>query len=289
MVFAEKHPNSRIPEGDSHHSYQSYLSNKRKTVFAELDENPSLTPKQLARIIGIPSQEWKKEYQYLKKLRHDWRGNHQNERGSIRSCPDEEHNAFYRGELPVDLVLGVRSRVVEFLGRTGAKWAFGSSWSGGWKVTKSKNHFLLYVLPCVGRIRVFDSGTVEVFVYKPASDEKCFRVFNEAFVKTDFVTDIRVLRKFEEGLMRRCHATFDTGQRLPYMKITAFRDSHNLVMISGDRTHRTSFEFWVGYNREVEMARSMVAQFGEMLKSFNGGSESSGSFKSLGSVGDYSR
>jgi hypothetical protein len=230
-------------------SYLSYLSNKRKTVFSELEKNPLLTAKTLAQIIEIPITERKKEYPYLKKLKYDWKSHHINERGSIRSCPDGVHNAFFRGKLSLGFLrCDLWVVVLPF----------------GWRATRNRNRCLLFVSG-LGRVRFFRSGTVEVFVRKPASVGKCMQLFCDAFTKTGLVDSIKVVEDFQEGLMRRMHVTFDTGVRQPYMKITAFEDTHGFTFVSGDRTHRTCFEFMFEYHAEVEAARRLFEQFAGFL------------------------
>jgi len=270
-------------QGDGHHSYLCYQQNKRRTVFTFLDKDPLLTASSLAQMIGIPIKERKKEQVYLKKLKYEWKGNHENQRGSIRSIPDDFHNAFYKGALPLnnanDVFLKLRSLV----------FGYGSTdfIAGAWVPTKSKNKYLLYKSR-LGRIRLFTNGTVEIFVRKPVSDGKCMQLFCDAFTKTNLVDSIKIVDDFQKGLMRRFHATVDTGQRLPYVKVTAFQDTHNLTMVLGDRSHPTSIEFQVGYNKEVQSVRDLVDHFGSFFKNLQ---ESNGSStaRDLNRSGDYSR
>jgi hypothetical protein len=273
-------------EGDSHHSYHCYLENKRRTVFTFLDKNPLLTASSLAQMIGIPSQERKKEMSYLKKLKYEWKGNNENQRGSNRSIPDNLHNAFYKGTLPENVVSDV------FLKLRSLAYGYGSYdfIAGAWVTTKSKNRFILFKSR-LGRIRLFSNGTVEIFVRKPASDGKCMQLFCDAFTKNNIVDSIKIIEVFQKNLVRRMHCTFDMHQKLPYIKITAFQETHNLVMTLGDRSHPTCIEFMVGYNNEVRSIRDLVEQMGSFFKRLQDSSDDniSGYSRGLSSEGEYSR
>lgn len=254
--------------------YLGYLSNKRKAVFAALDKNPLLTPVTLVAVLEIPSSEYKKEKAYLKKLKYEWKGYHKSERGSIRCVPDEVHNVFYRGELSVDLVRDLRIKLDAVFRVSGAVWVLGYPFSevnSGWRKTASRNHFLLYKNR-LGRVRLFDTGTVELYVRKPASKGKAMQLFSYAFINSKLIDSIQVLEKFQKNLLTRMHAAFDVGQRLPNVKIGAFKESHGFTFVSGDRSDPTKFEFMFEYNAEVEAARNIFAQVGELLKGL-GGSE----------------
>ncbi len=293
--MASGNTTSRIGQGNSNHGYHSnyndYLYNKRRTVFRVLDEDPQLAGKKLAKILDIPSSEYENEKRYLKKLKHDWLSNYPKQRGSIRSYPDDVHNAFFRGELPVGVVGVVREELFEVWGRAGVdRWLF-PSYPGardGWKfVRKAPNRYLLFKSG-QGRIRFFQNGTVEIFVRKPASMGKCMQVFCDAFYKTGLLSeDSKVDDSFKKTLATRMHATFDVGRKLPYMKIVAFQDTHNFSFVSGDRTHPTSFEFMFDYNGEVESARDIVRKVGEVLGMAK--SEESATTKPLSKDGEYSR
>ena len=272
MPTTTQNKETRIVTGDG---YQGYLANKRKTVFVALDKNPLLTPSTLAKVLEIPSNEYKKEKAYLKKLKYEWRGNHPKQRGSIRCVPDEVHNVFYKGELKREVVGHVREVVGRVLDRSGGAWCFGVPVSGvgcGWTLTKSPNHFMLYKNQ-LGRIRLFDTGTVEIYIRKPANKGKAMQLFSYAFVHCGLIDSIKVVDEFQSKLLTRMHATFDVGQQLPYLKIDAFKDSHGFSATLGDRTHPTCAEFMFEYNSEVTAAREIFAQVGELLKSLGGPSE----------------
>ena len=270
-------------EGDSHHSYLAYQENKRRTVFIFLDKNPLLTPSDLAKLIGIPIAERKKELVYLKKLKYDWKGNHEKQRGSIRSIPDEVHNAYYRGVLPLEVTNCV------FLKLRSLVYGYGSTdfIAGAWIQTKSRNKALLFK-SSQGRIRLFHTGTVQLFVRKPANDGKCMQLFCSAFTKNGLIDSLKVIEGFQKSLMRKMHCTIDMHQKLPYAKVTAFQETHGFTFVSGDRSHPTCFEFMFDYNTEVQSVRAIVEQFGSFLKSIQD-SKGSTIARDLNHKVDYSR
>lgn len=237
-------------------TYHNYLANKRKAVFKELNKNSLLTPKQLCKIFNV---DYETEHKYLKYLKTQWKRNYQNEQGSIRSFPTEYHNVFYKSKLPVEVVSHVRSLLDEVWDRAGAdRWVFPEKpqTKTGWHRTKAKNRYLLYK-GSLGRIRFFETGTVEIFVKKPANLGKCKQLFSNAFTIHYLIENLRVVDSFFAGLMRRCHMTYKMNQRLPYVKITSFERTHGLTVVLGDKSHPDSVEFLLEYNAEVEQARRL--------------------------------
>ena len=262
------------------------ITNLRQQVFKLLDKNPLLTASSISKLLGLTIEQTKYYKGYLRKLKYDWKRNHSKEQVSIRSCPDDVHNAFYKGLLSKELAGQVRKLLFEVWERAGFdRWIFPSTPGAldGWKKTNSKNHYLLYKSR-LGRIRLFGTGTVEIFVRKPASLGKCMQLFSDAFTRHYLITDIRRVDEFRLGLMRRFHGTYKTGQRLPYMKITTFEDTHHFTFISGDRSHPDCYEFIVEYHAEVEQARRL---FDELRDSFSLGKDTT---KGVGPLkNDYSR
>jgi hypothetical protein len=156
--------------------------------------------------------------------------------------PDELHNAFYKGSLGGGVV-GVL-RLLKM------------SWPMGWKSSRARNKYLIFKNG-LGRVRLFENGTVELWVKKPASDGKCMQLFSQAFVWTKLIDSIQMVEAFQATLMRRFHAIFDTGERGKYMKITAFSETHKFVFAAHDKSHPTCYEFMVEYHAEVESARRL--------------------------------
>lgn len=246
--------------------YSGIQPSLRQQVFKLLGKNPLLKPLDICKFLGL--DRGKNQRDVIQQYKKQWRREYQVQQGSIRSLPDGVHNVFFKGKL------FVRDGFFEVLRGKGV--------TLGWVLSRARNRYWIY-RSVLGRVRFFENGTVELFVRKPASEGKAMQLFSDGFVKSELVTDIRVLEKFQKGLMRRFHGTFDAGQRLPYMKVTAFEDTHKLVFVAGDKTHPTCYEFIVEYHKEVEWAR----QFLDMLSGLGLSMKENGEPKSLRQ--DYSR
>lgn len=264
----------------------SNASNIRKQVFAELDRNPLLTAKPLGKILGLSNSDYQRLKGYIRKLKCDWKRYHENERGLIRSCPDDVHNAFFTGSLDLGVSKVVREGLEEVWARAGVdRWIFPSAPQrlDGWRKTRSRNRFLLFK-SVLGRIRFFETGLVELYVRKPASLGKAMQLFCDGFTKTLLVTDLVVLNGFQKSLrVRGFHAVFNTDQRLPYMKVKLFKDSNGMELTLGDRTHPNGVELVVNYLDQVEQAKNLID---ELSKAF--GLSRPNGVKDLGGQ-DYSR
>ena len=227
----------------------SNASSTRKEVFALLDKNPLLTAETMAKLLNFTPEEYKRTKGYLRTLKCNWKHHHEKERGLIRSCPDDVHNAFFVGKL---------FSVVEE----------NNVLMAGWVRSKSRNRFLLWKDP-VGRIRWFSTGTIELYVRKPASLGKAMQLFCNAFTWTKLVTDLAVIDEFQKSLrVRGFHAVFNTESRLPYMKVQLFKGSNGMELVIGDRSHPNGVELIVNYLDQVEQAKSLIENltkaFGEV-------------------------
>lgn len=243
-------------------------SSIRKQVFAELDKNPLLTARTMAKILCLSTSEYTRLKGYLRKLKSDWKRYHENKRGSIRSFPDDVHNAFFTGFLSLGVSKVVRDGLDDVWGRAGVdRWIFPSvkDRADGWRKSRAKNRFLLFK-SVLGRIRFFETGLVELYVRKPASLGKAMQLFCDAFTKTLLITDLVVLQDFQKSLrVRGFHAVFNTDQRLPYMKVKLFKDSNGLELTLGDRTHPNGMELVVNYLEQVEQAKSLMDELSRMF------------------------
>ena len=241
----------------SEHSY--IPESLRHRVFKLLDKNPLLKPMEICKLLeGIT---YKDNGAVVTQYKKQWKKEYQNQRGLIRSCPDDLHHAFYKGSLyhyPVKL--GVREDVLGKL----------KLYQGlGWKPSRAKNRYWVFRNE-LGRIRFFETGTVELWVRKPASDGKAMQLFSQAFTWTKLIDSIQVIEGFQKTLMRKMHTVFDYGQRVPYMKITAFQETHKFTFVSGDKSNPTCAEFMFEYHAEVEGARRLYDQMQSFFEQFSG-------------------
>jgi hypothetical protein len=225
----------------------------RKRVFKLLDKDPLLKPKEICKLLdGIT---YKQNGEVVTQYKKQWKKEYKSQRGLIRSCPDDVHNAFYKGMLKG--VKDVLSKLPSLVGVS------------SWKLSRAKNKYWVFKSE-LGRIRFFETGTVELWVRKPASDGKALQLFSHAFTWTKLVDSIQVVEGFQKTLMRKMHTLFDYGQRVPYMKVTAFQGSHRFTYVSGDKSHPTCGEFMFEYHAEVEGARRLFEQMENFFNQFSG-------------------
>jgi hypothetical protein len=240
----------------------------RKRVFKLLDKDPLLKPKEICKLLdGI---DYKQNGEVVTQYKKQWKKEYKSQRGLIRSCPDDVHNAFYKGK-----VQGVRDVLGKLPSLVGVS---------SWKLSRAKNKYWVFKSD-LGRVRFFETGTVELWVRKPASDGKAMQLFSHAFTWTKLIDSISVVEDFQKTLMRKMHTLFDYGQRVPYMKVTAFQGSHRFTYVSGDKSHPTCGEFMFEYHAEVEGARRLFEQMENFFNQFSGATKDARS-KPLGE--DYS-
>lgn len=225
------------------------VTNLRHQVFALLDKDPLLTAKPIAKLLGLSIEQTKYYQGYLRKLKYDWKSHHEKQRGLIRCQPDDVHRAFFVGKLNLSI------EKLDFV--------------SGWSKTKSRNHFVLFRSQ-LGRIRFFRTGTVELYVRKPANLGKAMQLFCDGFTKPRIVTDILDIEGFQKSLrIRGFHAVFNTEERLPYLKIPLFKESNGIEVVLGDRTHPHSVELITNYLDQVEQAKSLIEELGKAFGLMN--------------------
>jgi hypothetical protein len=132
------------PSSANGHYYckNSNSSSIRQSIFEKLDENPSLTAKNLCKLLDLP---YSKYWNYVGGLRHEWKYYHRNEHGSKCSIH------AWRGWCYVPDGLD-RLRAV----------------NEGWLTSKARNRWLLW-RDELGRLQWFETGRVNLYVRKPAS------------------------------------------------------------------------------------------------------------------------
>jgi len=180
----------------------------------ELEKNPLLTAKKLCILIGL---DYSKYANYVNKVKSNWKYYHKNRQGSI--CPSDVH--CWRGFAYVPCGLKVGE---------------------GWNLTRARNRMLLF-RNGLGRMELFETGRVNLFVRKPASLGKAYQLFCDGFFKTQAITDVKVLEACLKGLrFKSAHAVFETKQRLPQLTIGLFDASNGITIKVGDRSHQNSVE-----------------------------------------------
>jgi hypothetical protein len=227
------------------HSYsKSGNSNIRKQVFGLLDgngqANPLLTPKQICKLLGLS---YKQYHNYVSKTKWEWKYYYRNERGS--KCSNF-HCFKAKGKLDKELSVVLR-RVVQ------ADWELGGL-GFGWVASKAKNRFWMR-RGKFGRAVWFETGLVGLSVQRPGNLGKAKQLFCDAFVNTGLVTDFKVLNPVLERIRPKSgHFPYSAGERLPYMVIRDFEQSHGVVIKVGDRTHPDSVEVIASFRDTLDDA-----------------------------------
>lgn len=228
---------------EAYDSQNGYSASIRQQTFNLLDKNPLLTAKSLCMLMGLP---YKKYFQYMNKLRYEWKSNHRNEQGS--KCSTHAWRGWCY--LPAFLSGDARSKAVEL----------------GWLRSRARNRWLLWK-DRVGRLQWFETGRVNLYVRKPANRGKAYQLICNGFFSTELITDIKLL---EQVLLtvrfKSAHYVFPVGQRLPKLTIDLFHESNGIVVKVGDVTHPDSLELIATYPDWAEKNERLFDQLNETLK-----------------------
>ena len=216
-------------------------NNLRKQIFDLLDgegqSNPLLSPKQIARF------ELKQYHNYVSKTKWEWKYYYKNERGS--KC-----SSFHCFKAKVKLDLELSQALRRVVGLEIEKCGVGF----GWVASKAKNRFWIWRGKC-GRAVWFETGLVGLNVRRPGNLGKAKQLFCDAFVNTGLVTDFKVLNPILERIRPKSgHFPYSAGERLPYMVIRDFEQSHGVVIKVGDRSHPDAVEVIASFSDTMDGA-----------------------------------
>ena len=230
-ILSEKQ--SRISE---YNSYASYGVSMRKEACKLLDENPLLTAKMLAKLMNL---DYKKYRQTLTNYRNFWVYNHENERGS--KCSSLH---CFKAKVKLDLSLSQDLRGV--VDSNVENMAF------GWVLSRARNRFLVWK-GRLGRAVWFESGTVTLHVKCPGNLGKAKQLFCDAFVNSGLLTDVKVLNSILERIRPKSgHFPYGSKERLPYVVIRDFEESHGIVIKVGDKTHPNAIEVIASFSTAID-------------------------------------
>ena len=219
-------------------------NNLRKQIFDLLDgegqSNPLLTPKQICKLLNLT---YKQYHNYVSKTKWEWKYYYKNERGS--KCSNF-HCFKAKGRLDLELSVALR-RVVQ------ADWDK-RGLGFGWVPSKAKNRFWIWKGK-FGRAVWFETGLVGLNVRRPGNLGKAKQLFCDAFVNSGLVTDFKVINPVLERIRPKSgHFPYSAGERLPYMVIRDFEQSHGIVIKVGDRTHPDSVEVIASFSDTMDNA-----------------------------------
>lgn len=245
----------------------------KKQIYLKLDENPLLSPKEIAKLLDLPYKQYRN---YITKTRSNWKYYHVNERGS--KCSSFH---CYKAKTRFDKVLSDGLRGVLVLGVS------------GWRLSRAKNRFLVWKGK-LGRVVWFETGSVRLFVRKPGSLGKAKQLFCDAFVNSGLISDVKVWSPVVDRVgPKSCHFPYPTSQRLPYVYINDFSESHGIIIKVGDRSHPNAIEVIAEFTSkqdEIEQKVSFVFDVFQQVgvKVDGKGSPKTEQIKPLDHLGEYS-
>ena len=220
----------------------------RKRVFKELDSNPLNTAKNLCKLLKLP---YKQYHGYMNTLRWYWKYHHEKERGS--KCSNIH---CYRASVVFGEGRWQPSRV--------------EAVKVGWVLSRASNRFLVF-RGRLGRVVWFETGMVMLHVRKPANLGRAKQLFCDGFFKTGLVSDLKVFNELVARVgVKSLHAPYKTSQRLPYLVIDDFVDSHGILIKVGDRSHPSSVEVIAEFRDRFERLERLEKLFTDFMTDFNG-------------------
>jgi len=195
----------------------------KERVFLKLNKYPNIKTEDLCKLLNIRYYDYRNTiYSY----KSEWKKSKQKDRQRLKalSC----HAVRYFG-----YVLKSVRRELAF--------------KVGWEGTRAKNRMIVWKdRKRFGRIEWFETGRVNCWVRKPASLGKMKQLLANAFFATGLVFDINIFNEWAEGFrLKGFHLVLDTGELLPYAKISCLKDEVGVVAVIGDDSHRMGLELQV--------------------------------------------
>jgi len=179
----------------------------------------------------------------VSKTKWEWKYYYKNERGS--KCSNF-HCFKAKGKLEVELSQALRIVVQADWDKKGLGF--------GWMPSKAKNRFWIWKGK-FGRAVWFETGLVGLNVRRPGNLGKAKQLFCDAFVNSGLITDFKVINPVLELIRPKSgHFPYSSGERLPYMVIRDFEQSHGIVIKVGDRTHPDSVEVIASFSDTMDNA-----------------------------------
>lgn len=236
-MAGQKRPRDSV-DGD-YYCKNSNSSSIRQSVFEKLDENPSLTAKSLCKLMDLP---YSKYWNYVGRLRCEWKYYHNNERGSKCSIH------AWRGWCYIP----------EGIDRTRAL-------SVGWRCSRARNRWLFWK-DRLGRLQWFETGRVNLYVRSPANVGKAYQLVCNGFSFTGLITDVKILEVVLASVrFKGAHYVFNTEQHLPRLTIDLFAKSNGMTVKIGDASHPSAIEIIAAYPDWAENSESLLKEIRELL------------------------
>jgi hypothetical protein len=194
-------------------------------VFAVLDRNPLEKPRVICIVLGF---DYKKHGRTVANCKTEWKCHFKLGLGS--KCPTSQHHvhAFCYVPKTCDRASAVAT---------------------GWDLSRNRNKMLCWNRDrsSLGRVEWTTKGRVLTYIKKPQTMIRVKQLLVKAFFETGLIFDSRVLGAFLDSVhWKGADDVYATAERLPYMVIDNYVDSHGIRILVGDVTHPNAIEVqWV--------------------------------------------
>lgn len=223
-----------------HDSLTSHSKTIKETVYALLDQNPLLTPKQLCKMADLP---YKKYRDYVTHIKTAWKYDPRKQHGLKCSVHAWRGYTFLPIEWPPEVLV-----------------------KAGWIKTRARNKWFLWKEK-LGRLQLFGTGRLNLYVRKPASLGRAYQLVCNAFSFTGLITDMKILQGVLKAIkFKGAHYVFPTGQRLPQLTVDLFGKSNGIIVKVGDRSHPNSIEILAYYPDWGERNEALIRDFMDLIR-----------------------
>ena len=193
---------------------------------------------------------YSKYWNYVGRLRWEWKYYHRNERGS--KCSIHAWRGWCYMPAGTD-----RNRAIDV----------------GWIRSRARNRWLLWK-DRLGRLQWFETGRVNLYVRMPANLGKAYQLICNGFSFTGLITDVKVLELVLAGVrFKGAHYVFNTEQRLPRLVIDLFAKSNGIIVKVGDASHPNGVEIVSCYPDWAEKNERLLDEIKQSLSHYDYGKD----------------
>jgi len=135
----------------------------------------------------------------------------------------------------------------------------------GWLQSRARNRWLLWK-DRLGRLQLFETGRVNLYVRKPANLGRAYQLVCNGFSFTGLITDLKVLERMLASVrFKGAHYVFPTEERLPRLTIDLFAKSNGVIIKVGDTSHPSAVEVIATYPDWAERNERVLEQLNDTL------------------------
>lgn len=223
-------------------SAEGYSVTLKQQVYAILHKYPYIKPLEICKILGI---NYRQRAHTVRSYKYEWKKSQLKIRHGLNCLNFHAVKIFGYGLRGLDR----RKKSVNE-----------AAVSKGWVQTRMRNRALLWVDP-LGRILWFETGRIVGQVKKPVNKGKILQLLANAFCWTGLIKDITVFEKWADSFrLKGAHLVYDTGEPLPYARISLLKESNGIIVKTGDKTHPTSIEIEFVYPDWLERLELLTSQ-----------------------------